>query len=367
MNNISPSSIPFELAAHMDEDHFSVTIISFFDSEKGLVGENIEGQSINFIKLGAKSRFDVSALLTLYNWLKRNKIDILHVHHNFTGAIGRIMGKLIGIPVIVDTEHNDHKGFRALGNAINGSTLWLADSVVCNSRNTKNSFFFWEEVLLNKSKKEVIYNGVDIARIQEAKDEKNKTLERFELEENDFLIGNVGMLVKQKNQKRLIKAFSQVTGDIKDAKLVIVGEGKLRNSLTKQAHSLGISDNVIFTGLLDRDEVYQLLHVFDLFAMVSLWEGFCNAVVEAMVARLPVIVSEVEPLPEVVGNAGKYVSPKDPEEIAGAILKMHDNPQGARKLAAEARNRAIEKFSLQRTVSEYQDLYLELVNTNKKH
>lgn len=360
MNNVGAGSIPFEWALSFNEDAFRVTVISYFDSTKNLNDDSVPNHDIDIISLGVRSPFDPRGIRDLYKAIRVVQPDILHVHHNLSGSFGRIVGRFLNVPAIVDTEHNDHRGFRLLGNLLNGSTLGLSDVIVCNSRNTKDSFYWWEDRLVRKDKKTVIHNGVDLDKVINKVSQKDQIKREFGLEPRDYIIGNVGMLIKQKDQKSLVLAMEKILESIPQTKLVIVGNGKLKQKLASLAKSLGIEDKIVFTGLLEREKVYRLLHSFDIFAMVSLWEGFCNAVVEAMAAGLPVIATDVEPLPEVVGNAGAYIPPNDPQKLAEVIIDLYNNPEKAKEMAKKGQQRAQNKFSLEKTIESYEKLYLDL-------
>src|SRR5699024_188883 len=122
------------------------------------------------------------------------------------------------------------------------------------------------------------------------------------IDSKTFLIGTVGRLVKVKDHETLIKGFAKVNAKIKNSKLIIVGNGQLKNHLESLATSLGIEKNVIVTGLVTREEVYRILIIMNLFVITSLYEGFCNALVEGMIAKKPPNVTNINPLPEVVGG-----------------------------------------------------------------
>ncbi|MBA7696555.1 D-inositol-3-phosphate glycosyltransferase [subsurface metagenome] len=237
--------------------------------------------------------------------------------------------------------------------------------IVCNSKNTLRSFYKFEKFLIRNKQKKIIYNGVDIEWIDKEYMNKEIALQKWNLEDR-FVIGNIGRLIEQKDQKTIILGMKDIIKKISYAKLVIVGSGRLEKNLKKLVIENGLGKYVCFTGALNRGEVYRLLHCFDVFVMSSLWEGFCNAVVEAMAAKTPVIVTKVGPLPEVVGDSGIYVSPNDPQVIINAILELKNNPKMAKKMGEAARKRVIEKFSIQKTVENYEKLYEQLLKEKNR-
>jgi glycosyltransferase involved in cell wall biosynthesis len=150
------------------------------------------------------------------------------------------------------------------------------------------------------------------------------------------VIGTVGRLDEQKAQGVLIDAIPRVLERYPDARLVLVGDGPLRDRLEGHARHLGISESVLFAG--KRDDVPRWLASFDIFALTSLFEGLCYAVLEAQAAGVPVIATPVGGVRETVvdGETGLVVPPGDDHALAGAILRLLDDPDEARRLADEA-------------------------------
>ncbi len=118
------------------------------------------------------------------------------------------------------------------------------------------SFKNWNKFLSKKIKQEIIYNGVDIKKIISNKN--NIFLKSHYNLEKQFLIGTVGRLEEVKDQKTLIKAFNLFHKQVPNSRLVIVGSGTKEKFLKKLSVKLSIEDDVIFTGLLLRDEVYKI-------------------------------------------------------------------------------------------------------------
>lgn len=367
VNGVGPGSIPLELAARLAREGVDVELIVYYrakSADKKEAKDFLRYLPVHEVR--AAGPLDLSGIIRLYRKIKNISPEVLHVHHNMSGSLARVVGRFAGVPLLVDTEHNDHAGFERLPRIVNGISLNLADRIICNSENTCSSFFAWEDFLIRGDKKTVIYNGVDVEKIDGARRGKDDARRALGLAESDFVIGNVGMLTEQKDQASLVKAMGKISDVIPESKLVIVGDGPLRSELEAKAGEMGLGDEIIFTGLLERKRVYQLLQVFDVFCMVSLWEGFCNALVEAMAAENPVVVSEVEPLPEVVGEMGIFIRPGDSENIADAVVDLYRNPGKAEKIASEGRIRAESKFSLARAAEKYRELYLNSVAETKQ-
>jgi len=353
VGHYSTTSIPIEIAAATTtHEGIEVTVVSFYDETAP------EESTVSVVPLGASSRFDLRAFHQLLQILQRSDVDVVHTHHNFIGSVARIIGTIAGVG-IVNTEHRQHDSFTTLQNAVNIPTQSLADRVVANSDATKKSLLGIERSLLNQDQLKVVYNGVDIRRI-------DTSIEASQNRTDSKQIITVGRLVDVKNQSLLLEAFERVHHISPDARLCIVGDGPLRDDLEDHAEGLGIRDKVQFSGRIPREKVYQQLAEGDIFVMPSKSEGFCVAAVEAMAVGLPVVVSDIDVFHEVVGDPGTFADPSEPQEFADSIIDLLEDPSKREKLGREAKQRARSEFTLEKTAREYYNIYKEVANTSNQ-
>lgn len=161
------------------------------------------------------------------------------------------------------------------------------------------------------------------------------------------VVGTVGRLAPQKDQLRLVEAAPLVLERHPEIVFEIVGDGELREELTEAIRARGLEDSVRLLG--GRDDVPELLAHMDVFAMPSLFEGLCVAVVEAQAAGVPVVATAVGGMVETVvpGETGVQVPAGDARALADGILWVLAHPDEAAALAAEAQRRARARFSLE--------------------
>lgn len=357
LDEINHTSIPFEISTRIAAiTDVEISICSFYDEspEKIDLIEKVEHLPVQIRCLGGRSRLDREAWAHFQREISQD-YDLVHVHHNFSGSIARILAKQQGIPVI-DTEHRDHNSFSLLQNLINGITLPLADRVVSNSQVTKDSFQWYERLLLNDKAFKVVHNGVNIERIQTLVGETPRSDD-----ESTFRICTVGRMVPVKNQSTLLRAFSSVVERHPSAELLLVGDGPLRKDLELLAHELEIAGKVRFTGEVPRNRVYELYAQSDLFVIPSFAEGFCVAAVEAMAAGLPVVVSDIPIFHEVINKCGSYADPEKPELFAEKIQELLKNKDLRQERSSVCRARAQSEFSLEKTAIDYSNIYKEVV------
>ncbi|MBD2433693.1 glycosyltransferase family 1 protein [Fischerella muscicola CCMEE 5323] len=172
-----------------------------------------------------------------------------------------------------------------------------------------------------------------------------------------LVIGCVGRLDAMKGHDLLIQAIAQLEG----VQVVILGEGGQRTALKKLAGDLGVSDRISLPGWVDNPRNH--LTQFDIFAMPSRSEGFPLAIVEAMLASLPVVATRVGSVAEAVidGKTGFLVNKNDVEGLAVALRKLRDNPALRLRFGQCGREVALRQFTVDVMVKRYEQLWYKLL------
>ncbi len=178
----------------------------------------------------------------------------------------------------------------------------------------------------------VLNNGIDTEKYRFSKKERNEKRKELNLSPENILITNIGRMVEQKNQKRLIDIFALFRENHPDSTLMIVGTGPLEDALKKEAEDRGVGDSVIFTG--ERSDVPSLLAASDIFLFPSLFEGLGIVLVEAQAEGLPCVFSsnipgEVDLVPDLVTRIPLEAPDEEwAEEINKAAEKREGNREG---------------------------------------
>jgi glycosyltransferase involved in cell wall biosynthesis len=182
----------------------------------------------------------------------------------------------------------------------------------------------------------------------------------FGIPKNAPLIGTVAVLSEQKGTTYLLQAAERIHRERPDVRFLIVGGGPLESHLRAEAAARGLSSVVIFSGA--RGDVPALLNAFDVFVMASLWEAMPLALLEAMAARLPIVVTDVGQNRAIVKDAacGVVVAPRDVAALATAIRELLVDRPKATQLAAAALRRMQQEFTTARMVERYEALYERL-------
>ena len=155
-------------------------------------------------------------------------------------------------------------------------------NVACSSKAGK-----W---MFNDRPYEVIYNSIDLQKFTFDNIARLKLREKYHVMEDDILIGSVGRLEKQKNQMFLLDIFYEIVKMESKARLLLIGDGKMRMELEKYVEKKGIESNVIFAGTVTGIEKYY--SAMDFFVLPSLYEGFPIALIESQASDLKSVVSE---------------------------------------------------------------------------
>ena len=343
----SPSSVPLELAQRLRLLADKIDIIIFKSGKQHTKSEN-------FRYIGAKSCFDPVAIRRLYEYIIKSKPELIHVHHTASSFWAPLLSKMSVGAKIIRTEHNSQVGYDTHQNLVHTVSQALSDFVICNSKSTYSNLYLLQKKIVGE-KYGVVYNGVNTDKIDRYKECSTSDI----VLKHDLLLGSVGRLVEQKNYSRLIDAFSLLQKKIKDPGLLLVGGGEKYNVLKNKIEKLGLGDSVYLTREVSRKKVYSYLHAIDIFVIPSLWEGFCNAVVEAMAAGLPVACSDIPTLREVVGPFGRFFDPEKINDISSVIadLSIDVNKGNYKFSSSEIQSYARKNYSIEGAAKKHLNIY----------
>lgn len=358
LDSISSTSIPYEWCNSFDKVKYEIKIICFHKSKV------LDDPRVTILQ--ARNKFDLEAIKKLDSYLKDNRFDLVHTHHNISGGIARILAKKNKVPCIVDTEHGSHKSYKLIGNIFNDLTLFLADRIINVSGWVRDSYYPWEKVFIPMKYMLTVYNGANLDQIKELKCQNNKQeiRRKYNFNPYDKIIIHVGRLTPVKNQDMIIKGFARVVKDNHHVKLVIAGDGDLKPKLMNLVNELHLGENVVFTGLLPREEVYNLMKVSDAFILNSASEGLSVALLEAMALELPCILSDIPSFRETLQgiDIGEFIYKNTVEEVADSITRLLKTDE---LTLAVKKTRAFElvsnNYTINKTIETYQQIYTELL------
>jgi glycosyltransferase involved in cell wall biosynthesis len=213
----------------------------------------------------------------------------------------------------------------------------------------------------------LVWNGVDLERFSEPVRQEDLDAFRQRLGvRGDPVIGAIARLSPVKGLDHLIRAVPGLMQRFPNIQLLLVGDGPAKDDLVRLAYQLGIADRVAICPSVE--DTRLPLALMQVFVAPSLEEGFGLATVEAMAVGVPVVVSRVGGLSQVVehGLSGWVVPPADPEAIRLAVEHLLSDSQLRQNIAQAARKRVQERFDFNRTVLEVEQVYRQAVDPNRR-
>jgi L-malate glycosyltransferase len=206
-----------------------------------------------------------------------------------------------------------------------------------------------------------IRNGIDLAHVVPAV-ERSEMRAQLRIPSDTFVVGTVGRLVPIKGVEYLIDAFGRFRRQPgrAESKLLIVGDGPLRNELGRYTDGHGLSRSVEFLGM--RTDIYDMMGAFDVFALSSLHEGVPMVLLEAMALGVPIVASRVGGIPEIVEDKKEavLVPAQDAEALASAIGMIAGSSERRAELTRAARERVKSQLSIQSSATLMREMYRSL-------
>jgi len=269
--------------------------------------------------------------LFLYKYIKKITPDLIISfmdHTNIISIIFKILFK-IKIPLILTIHANPKEQYKGNLHYLNYAIkffyrLKAVNKIVTVSKDIQ--IIMQKFYGINKKKIMTIYNGIELEKIRVLSQE--KVLEYQDLFYNENLIKfiTVGRLIELKGHKFLINAFSKVKCEIKNSKLIIIGEGPLKNNLKKQISTKNLNEDIILLGL--RKNPFKFMKKSTVFVLSSLKEALPTVLLEALACGLPIISTNCRTGPKEILDKGKYgllANIKDEEDLAKKMIFLAKN------------------------------------------
>ena len=351
---------------------------SMADSEKQTVEAGLENAKENGVKIIVVPSLvrrihpvnDVRAVYDLIKILQHEKPDVVHTHTSKAGLLGRVAAKITRVPLIVHTPHG-HVFFGHFGPILSKIFLWL-ERVLAPLTNrvvalTDGEGKDYTDLSVYPQDKLVkIHSGVDIEKF---KQEPVSAIEKkcsLGLTRSGLVVGFIGWLIPTKGPMHLLKAMEDVWQDYDDTILVFIGKGDLDVALRAEALKSGANGRVHFLGW--RNDIDEIMPIFDILVLPSLNEGMGRVLVEAMAADKPLVASNVGGIPDLVQHDynGLLVPPGDEKALAASIKLLIDDPEKAKRMGQRGRE-LCPHFSVERMIEKIDNLYEEVLTSPHPH
>lgn len=284
---------------------------------------------------------------------RRLRADVICTHFTRALVTGYLASRACGLPLL----HNEHSSAFYRRGMARHAAMWCirsAEAVVCNSEYTRATIGAAYQVPSRKLR--VLYNPVEERTCGRTRNEVRAALGAAP---GDPVICHVGGMIAERDQATLLRAFGIVHSRRPRARLLIIGDGPVRGELESLVRGLGLESHVVLLGYTP--SVGEYLAAADIYVNPTRDEGFGIAVVEAMLAKLPVVLSQRGAHPELIrdGETGLLFPSGDAVGLAQRLARLVDHPEAASDMGISGFRDASRRFS----PSKYAGEYVRLVET----
>jgi glycosyltransferase involved in cell wall biosynthesis len=342
-------------APYLDRERFSYRFAYLLPWKDALVGDLTEaGLPVHCLD-GAKGAGWVGRLRSLVGG---ERIDLVHVHSPVAAAGVRLAaGRQARV---VYTEHNVWGRYHRATYAANLATFPRNDHVFAVSDEVRASIRYPGPMrLLPLPPVETLHHGLDPAAVAAWGGQDGARAE-LGIPQDVPLVGSIANFKAAKDHANLLRAAVVVRAALPDVRFLLVGQGPLEPQTRRLAAELGLDGTVIFAGF--RSDAHRLAAEFDVFTLSSAYEGLPIALIEAMALGRPCVATSVGGIPEVVsdGAQGVLVPPRDPDALAGGLLRLLGDPALRARMGVAARERA-DDFDIRKAVHRMEQVYSGLL------
>ena len=330
------SRVVHDLSSRLIKDGHEVTVITYrdgdtpyYENDKGVNVYRVDNFMINpnnFIDWIMQLNFNmVSKASELIS--KGEKFDVIHAHDWLVAYAAKTLKHSFNIPIVATihaTESGRNSGIHTETQRYINDTEWLltyeSTEVIVNSNFMKSDI---QRLFgLPFEKINVIPNGINLTNFTGI--DRDYDLRRQYAMDNEKIILYVGRLVYEKGIQYLIGAMPKILQNYHDSKLVICGRGGMINELKNEVHNLGIDNKVYFAGYCDSKKVQKMYKCADVAVFPSTYEPFGIVALEAMLAGVPTVVSDVGGLNEIIdhGVTGMKSYAGNSNSIADSVLAL---------------------------------------------
>lgn len=276
--------------SRMHDMHFDV-LYQYEPNQQIL--EKFKEVGMNCIQIPDKIHHPIMHLWAMFQIFRKGYYDVVHCHLDwYMNSYVCFLAMLAGVKKRVAHHHQAYHPANLLLKSLSVlfrapcklfATHWLA----CGEAAAING---WGKRAVAKGKVKILPNAVDPERFKFDENARKEIRARYGIGDKDFVIGHVGRFYPQKNHEFLIDVFAKVLGQKPSAKLLLLGDGPLKEKILNKVKFLKILDKVIFAGL--QKDPAPFYCAMDLFCFPSLWEGLPLTLVEAQYSGLPCLVSD---------------------------------------------------------------------------
>lgn len=310
-----------------------------------------------------KREINISDIIVVYKLLrliKKYSPEIIYLHSSKAGATGRIANMFMKKKCI----YNPHGWSFNMGvskrkilfySIIEKILSSFCNKIVAISEFEKNSAI--DRSIGKFSKILIIRNGIDIGSYEYQLDNSKITRSSIGISDESYIIGMVCRISHGKSPDIFLESAKMIKDFIPNAHFIIVGDGELRDEISMLGKRLGLDKSLTITGWTDNTAQYVKL--FDVAVLLSRWEGFGLVLSEYMIAKKPIIATNVGAIPEIIkdGETGLLVNVDSVSDFTHRVLEIYNDKDLGKKMSRNGYLSAKKNYCIDRVVKEHLDLY----------
>ena len=335
-----------------------VSLVCQADSPLEERARSISNSRFHLIPISMKSALSLWVFLTLYRYVSKNNLDVIHTHSSVDSWLGGVVGKLSGVPVIrtrhVSLPVNDffpnHLLYSYIPQRILTSGNMISDIV--------------KQVRCVDSNKVVsIPAGVDLRKF-DSEISGEKIREELKVDSNQILIGKIGVVRGWKGHNYFLEAIPLILKKIPYAKFVIVGDGPGFKEIKSKVKLAGIENKVDLLG--HREDVPEIMAALDVQVLASFaGEGTPQVIPQAFAMKTPVVATKIASIPDLLGQGerGILIEPENALSLAEGVLKLIRNPDIAKRLVENAYSFCLKELTVDKMMDSTIAIYEEVASS----
>ena len=364
-----------DLSKRLIKDGHEVTVVTYkdgdvpyYENDKGVEVYRVDNYMIhpnNFIDWIMQLNFNmISKASEIIN--KNGKFDVIHAHDWLVANAAKALKNSYNIPLVSTihaTESGRNSGIHDETQRYINDTEWLltyeSSEVIVNSNYMKGHVQGLFGLPFDKIN--VVPNGINLNNFTGI--DRDYDFRRQYAMDNEKIILYVGRLVYEKGVQHLISAMPKILANYHDAKLIIAGKGGMLDELKAQAFNMGLSNKVYFTGYLNAKQVQKMYKCADVAVFPSTYEPFGIVALEAMLAGVPTVVSDVGGLNEIVEHRidGMKSYAGNSNSIADSVLTLLYDAGLASNIAKRAKAKVKEQFNWNKIAQDTHYIYEQAI------
>ena len=335
-----------------------VSLVCQADSPLEERARSISSSRFHLIPISMKSALSLWVFLTLYRYVSKNNLDVIHTHSSVDSWLGGVVGKLSGVPVIrtrhVSLPVNDffpnHLLYSYIPQRILTSGNMISDIV--------------KQVRCVDSNKVVsIPAGVDLRKF-DSEISGEKIREELKVNSNQILIGKIGVVRGWKGHNYFLEAIPLILKKIPSVRFVIVGDGPGFKEIKSKVKLAGIDNKVDLLG--HREDVPEIMAALDVQVLASFaGEGTPQVIPQAFAMKTPVVATKIASIPDLLGQGerGILIEPENALSLAEGVLKLIRNPDIAKRLVENAYSFCLKELTVDKMMDSTIAIYEEVASS----